>query len=68
MTEVAQGYVIINNCHPTTRKKQFLPRTFRVYKKDCIADFIKSSSEPWKYWYRKWNYRCVKAESIVTVK
>lgn len=40
--------------------------TIKVYKKNCIAEWVKDSGANWTYWKRKFGFQCVKVE--VTIK
>jgi len=62
-----EGYVIINTGHPRTGREFVDNQSFNMYKGKCIEIFIKDSGRDWRYWYRKYNFRCVKATSIITL-
>lgn len=68
MEKICKGYVIINENHPSGTAPFVAESTFRTTKKRTIADFIKNTNSEWRYWYRKYNFRCVKAESKITIK
>lgn len=61
------GWVIINIGHPRTGSQYVNSSTFRRTRKEAIKDFISGSASDWRYWYRKYNFRCVKAESTIKV-
>lgn len=57
-----KGYVIINKNHPRNPgSEQIYTASFRTSKKACISDFVQFTGDPWRKWYRKWNFRCVPA-------
>jgi hypothetical protein len=66
MTETETGWVIINIGHPRTGNKFMNLSSFRFTKRECIANFIATSGNPWKYWHRKFNFRYVRANSTIT--
>lgn len=35
--------------------------SFRTKRAEAIKDFIEGSGAPWRFWKKKWNFRCVKA-------
>lgn len=59
------GWVIINENHPNTNSKYLVPSTFANTRRKSIRLFIEGSNENWRYWYRKYNFRCVKAISLI---
>lgn len=67
MEETIKGYVIVAIKHPTTNRDFLNSPTFRETKGQCIRDFVSGSGATWKFWYRKFNFRCVKATSTITV-
>jgi len=67
MEHKTNGWVIHNPKHPANEKAMFFPESFRVTRKEAIQDFIKGSGNPWEYWRKKMNFRCVKAESTVKI-
>lgn len=67
LTETINGWVIYSPNHPATNSTFFHSSTFRPYRKEAIADFINGSGANWKYWYRKYNFRFVKATQSVTI-
>ena len=67
MEATSKGWIVINTNHPTQPKKDIITDTFRYTRKESIKAFIWGTGSSWKYWYRTWNFRCVKAEcTIVT--
>lgn len=69
MKNEQEGYVIINENHPNNPKnKTIFTHTFSTLKKNCIENFIESSGKGWRYWYDKYNFRCVKATMTIQVK
>lgn len=66
LKETVSGYVVASFSHPATDAPFLHSSTFRQYRKDCISEFVKGSGKGWKYWYRVYNYRCIKANQTVT--
>jgi len=68
MKNKESGWVIINTNHPANpRNKMIYHHTFSRTRKEAIANFIEGSGWPWWKWKRKYNFRVVKAESVITV-
>jgi len=65
MNQTTQGWVVINENHPSHNRKYLSAHTFANTRTESIKLFIKGSGQSWKYWYRKYNFRCVKAESTI---
>ena len=68
MEKQSTGWVIVNENHPNNPNvKQIHTETFSYTRKEAIEKFIKDVGYPWIYWYRRFNFRAVKAEmTIVT--
>lgn len=62
MESNTKGWVIINNNHPNRPEPFIVNNTFSPTRTKAIAKFIKGSNTQWRYWYRKFNFRCVRAE------
>lgn len=67
MESESNGYVIVNFNHPAGVDPYILSSTFSGRKKDAIQKFIEGSGASWRYWYRKYSFRCVKATSIISL-
>lgn len=67
MNELSKGWVVVTYNHGFTHREFMIPSTFAPTRTKSIGIFIEGSGYNWKYWYRKYNYRCVKAKSILTV-
>jgi hypothetical protein len=66
MEKNRKGWVIVNENHPNNpRSKNTLSETFAYTRKDSIAKFVSGSGSDWRYWYRKYNFRAVKAEMTI---
>lgn len=61
-----KGWVIVNPYHPTSEKEMIIASTFSRTRSEAIKNFIQGSGSDWSFWKRKFNYRCVKAESVLT--
>jgi hypothetical protein len=67
MEDKSKGWVVVNYNHPTTGNQYILPTTFKHTRKEAITEFLKGSGSPWRYWRDKYNFRCVKAISVISV-
>lgn len=67
MTNKQTGWVIIILIPGDERPTLICHDEFAYMRRECIENFIKGSSHPWKYWYRKFNYRCVKATRTIEI-
>ena len=67
MQETIKGWVILTHNHGFSGNEFMLSWTFSRTRKESIETFTKESGESWRYWYKKFNYRCVKASSTVVV-
>jgi len=65
MKEETNGWVVVAKNHPTTNRSYIVTSTFRLTRKESISEFINGSGSSWKYWYRKFNFRCVKASNCI---
>jgi len=65
MKESNGGWVVVNHSHPAGIKPYIVNSTFRYTRRGSIASFIQGSGNSWKYWYQKYNFRCVKAMSTI---
>lgn len=66
MKTTQKGWVIINKNHPNSFNEELIfSEYFRLTRQQCISSFIEGSGENWKYWYRKYNFRCVKAKMTI---
>lgn len=66
MEQTSKGWIISNENHPSGTDKYLIHSTFAQTRKESIGLFCKGSGKEWRYWYRKWNFRCVKAEIIIS--
>jgi hypothetical protein len=62
---INKGWVIINTGHPRTGNKYIVSGTFSRKRTDSISLFIKGSGSNFRYWKEKFNFKCVRAESII---
>jgi len=67
MQETTNGWVVITHNHGRTKREFMVTSTFARTRKESIQLFISGSGEGWKYLFRKFNYRCVKATSTITI-
>lgn len=65
MQDQTTGWVVENQNHPNTNSKHIVTSSFRRTRSEAIAAFIKDSGKSWEYWRRNYNFRCVKAVSII---
>lgn len=62
------GWVVVNTNHHATGKTYVCMETMSYTKRDAIKKFVEGSPHSWRYWYTKYNFRCVKAtETIETL-
>lgn len=66
MNEVLKGWVVVNYDHSHTHREFMMSSTFARTRSKSINLFVSDSGEDWKYWYRNFNYRCVKAQSVIS--
>ena len=66
MKSVSKGWVVVNHNHPSGGDPYIIPSTFAYFRKDAIKSFLDGSGSDWKYWYRNYNFRCVKAEIAIS--
>lgn len=62
-----KGWVIYTPKHSFCGSELWWDWSFRKTRSKCIADFVANSGETWRGWKRKYNYKCVKAESIIKI-
>jgi hypothetical protein len=67
MKEKVNGWVVATYHHGFTGRQFMVSSSFATTRSRSIQKFINGSGMSWKYWYRKFNYRCFKAISIITV-
>jgi uncharacterized protein (DUF2237 family) len=67
MKDTTIGWVIINIGHPVTGSSYICNHTFCSKRTESIKSFIKDSGNTWEFWKRNYNFRCVKAESQITI-
>lgn len=67
MNEITNGWVVVTQNHGFTGRAFIVSSTFAPTKGISMKLFADDSGFPWKYWYRKFNYRCVRAQNIITV-
>lgn len=65
MEEKTDGWVVVTFNHGHTGRAFMIPSTFAPTRTKSISLFIQDSGESWKYWYRKYNYRCARAKSVI---
>lgn len=65
MKTETKGWVVVNENHPSGANPYVVTSTFSETRKEAIKNFVTGSGESWKYWYRKYNFKCVKAKSTV---
>ena len=61
------GWVVISLLHPTTKRDHMVPSTFRKTRSLAIAAFVEGSGQSWSYWKKKFNFRCLRAKSVITL-
>ena len=66
MEQINKGWVISNENHPIGITKFLITASFASTRKKSIKLFCEGSGGNWNYWYRKYNFRCVKAESTIS--
>ena len=67
MNETVKGWVITNENHPNRQgHRDLYSYTFAKTRTECTTKFAKGSGKNWSFWYRNYNFRCVKAEMTVT--
>lgn len=67
MKEETNGWVVVAKNHPTNNRSWIVGSTFRRTRKESISEFIDGSGSSWKYWYQKYNFRCVKASNCISL-
>jgi len=67
MKAITNGWVVVNYNHPSTGNSSICESTFSRTRKEAIEKFTQGSNQQWKYWYRKYNFRCVRAKSVITI-
>jgi len=68
MESISYGWMVISENHPNSKNAMIFNYTFSLLRKDAITKFTKGSGTDWKYWYRKYNYRCVRTKCILSYK
>jgi hypothetical protein len=66
MEEKSFGWVVLSYNLPQSGKQIMFSNSFATTRNESIRLFVGNSGNAWKYWYRKYNYRCVKAQSIIS--
>lgn len=66
MEEKTNGWVVLTYNHGITHRKFMVPSTFARTRSESIKNFVDGSGEKWKYWYKNFNYRCVKAQCVIS--
>ena len=56
---------VINIGHPRNGNKYIVNDSFSYTRKDAVKKFIDGSGCSWRYWKDKYNFKVVKAESII---
>ncbi|OJV17951.1 MAG: hypothetical protein BGO30_08385 [Bacteroidetes bacterium 41-46] len=64
--ESTTGRIIINENHPNTKSKYLISSTFAPTRSESIKLFIKGSGNSWKFWYRRYNFKCVRANCQIS--
>lgn len=65
MKDETTGWVIVRLFPNDDARKMLFNDSFRRTRKQAIADFVKGSAETWGHWYRKFDFRCVKAKKTI---
>jgi hypothetical protein len=65
MEKYDKGWVVINENHPSTGRAFIVADSFAYLRKDAIKKFCEGSGNEWKYWHKKFNFKCVKAQSFI---
>lgn len=66
MEDKTNGWVVENQNHPNTQSKYIVTSSFRQTRSESIKAFIDGSGQSWRYWQRKYNFRCVKASCVIS--
>jgi len=65
MEQSETGWIIVNENHPNTKSKFLITSSFASTRKRSIQLFVEGSGADWRYWYRKYNFRCKRATSNI---
>lgn len=68
MKTTKKGWVVVSEKHPESGEIYLAEHTFRLTRSGSIQYFIEGTNKSWRWWKRKYNYKCVKAEiTIITI-
>ena len=65
--QIIDGWLVMSPNHPTNNRPRVMHSSFRVLKRDSIAEFIKGSGSDWKFWKKNYGFRCVRATSVIRI-
>lgn len=67
MKRTSNGWVVCNLNHPANGEKMICEDTFSRTRKEAISKFINGTNSSWKFWYRKYNFRCKRCAVEITI-
>lgn len=67
MKSEQQGWCVVNFKHPASGDEVVYDFTLSGSRKQSVELFLKGTGAPWSYWYKTFNFRCVKVKSIIEV-
>lgn len=53
-------WMVVNRNHPAGCKPYFVEDSMGYTRRGAIKKFCQDTTRPWRYWYRKYNFRCEK--------
>ena len=65
MKEETTGWVIVCYKYPSTGSDWIVSSTYSSLRKEAIQKSVSGSGAKWDYWKRKYNFKCIKAKSII---
>lgn len=67
MKTTSTGWVVCDFNHPVNGKEMICEDTFSRTRKESISKFVNGTNANWKFWYRRYNFRCKRCDVEITI-